>query len=74
MNNLQKTASLSTSIVSKIIGNKVGFDFKPTFEFYNKIQINQKRFGMICKNKVSPTIDELKAICQYFNADLKEFI
>ncbi len=74
MKNSTITTENTTNVVSKIIGNKVGFGFKPNKEFYLKSKINQKRFGMICSGKVSPTLEELNSICKYFNADLKDFI
>lgn len=62
------------SIVMKILEKHAGFSFKLNKAFYNSIEINQKRFGMLCRKEVSPTLDELKAICKYFNAEISQFI
>lgn len=61
-------------IIVKIITSKTHFGFKPKREFYNSIGINQKRFGMLCRNQISPTLEELKAVCEYFGTDIKNFI
>lgn len=50
------------------------FIFKPTIKFYQKIKINRKRWGAIINQKVSPTIQELQAIAEYFNVSLNELI
>ena len=61
-------------VLIKILTSNTVFGFKPQREFYNSIGINQKRFGMLCRDQVSPTLQELKAVCDYFSADIKEFI
>lgn len=62
------------NIIIKIMSEKAGFGFKPNRQFYDSIEINQKRFGMLCKKKISPTLDEITAICKYFNADISQFL
>ena len=48
--------------------------FKPTSTFYNEIRINRKRWGQIYRGEVSPTVDELKLIAEFFNAELTKLI
>ena len=62
------------SIIIEILEKHASFGFKPSKPFYEAIGINQKRFGMLCKNKAVPTFPEVQSVCTYFNADLKEFI
>ncbi len=64
----------SKSIFLNIVDKCGGFTFKTSKSFYKEIGINQKRFGMICKDKIKPTIDEVKSICNYFKVDIKDFI
>jgi len=46
------------------------FIFKPTKEFYKKIGINRKRWAMLIRNEIAPTIDELQSIASYFDVKL----
>lgn len=62
------------SIIIEIMEKHATFGFKLNKPFYAEIGINQKRFGMLCKNKAVPTLPEVKAVCSYFNANLKDFI
>ena len=43
-----------------------GFVFKPEKSFYEKVGINQKRWGQIYRGEASPSIIELKSIAQFF--------
>jgi hypothetical protein len=51
-----------------------GYRFKPTRAFYVGIGIPQKRFWMIVRGEVDPTIPELKAIAAHFGANLMDLI
>ncbi|HAF30552.1 MAG TPA: hypothetical protein DCG75_16030 [Bacteroidales bacterium] len=51
-----------------------GLPFRPTQEFYDAIQINSKRFGLLRRNEKPATVDELKRIADYFEIPLKELI
>jgi len=42
--------------------------------FYNETNINSKRFAKILRSEISPTLDELKAICLFFKVDIKDYI
>jgi len=53
---------------------KHGYIFMPNYEFYQTTSINRKRWGMIYRDEVSPTIDELKAIASYFEVDVTKLI
>jgi DNA-binding XRE family transcriptional regulator len=48
------------------------FQFKPNQEFYNQIGINRKRWGQIFRGEISPTINEAKAIADFFHFDINE--
>ncbi len=50
------------------------FPFKSTKEFYPEIKIRQKRWGMIFRGDTSPTVDELKLIADFFEAEITELI
>lgn len=58
--------------IKRIVKSKEqhGYIFIPNHEFYQATGINRKRWGMIYRDEVSPTIDELKAIAAYFEIDL----
>ena len=49
------------------------FPFQPSRSFYEKININQKRWGMLTRGVASPTIDELKSIATFFEVEVTEF-
>jgi len=50
-------------------------NFKPTRDFYKKVGIGQKRFGMLLKNETSATIDELENLKSYFGLkDINQLI
>ncbi|MCF6357004.1 MAG: helix-turn-helix transcriptional regulator [Draconibacterium sp.] len=50
------------------------FRFHPNSEFYQTIKIKQKRWGQIYRGETSPTVDELKSIAEFFNAEVTELI
>ena len=62
------------SKLEKIIRSKEQkcFVFKPNKALYDELQINQKRFAMIFRGEVDPTIVEAKAIANYFEFDIME--
>lgn len=47
-----------------------GFVFKPSNAWYKAIGISKKRFWKILKNEESPTLHELKIICDKFGFDM----
>lgn len=47
--------------------------FKPTRDFYRKVQINQKRFSLLRCGYVQPTENEIKAVCQELKMNHEEY-
>jgi hypothetical protein len=66
----------NNSVVQQIINSIEGEDLKftPKNSFYSATSINSKRFAKILRNEISPTVNELKAICLYFEVDIKDYI
>ena len=62
--------------IQKFIKSKEqnNFVFKPQRDFYEKINIRQKRFGQILRDEASPTLTEIEAIANYFNISINELI
>lgn len=62
--------------IKKIIESKEkkNFKFSPDYQFYKTIKINQKRWGMLYRGEIEPTISELKRIADYFEVPLSELI
>ena len=52
----------------------MNFRFKPDREFYEAVNINRKRWGLLFRGKVDPTITELKALGNFFNIAVNELI
>lgn len=50
------------------------FPFVPSMELYLKTGIGRKRFAQIYRGEVSPTLDEITALANYFNAPFSELI
>jgi hypothetical protein len=48
------------------------FDLKPKMSFYDKVGINQKRFGQLMKGTAVANAVELRAIADYFKIDANE--
>ena len=48
--------------------------FKPEKSFYQKVGINQKRWGQIYRGDVPPNIIELKSIAAFFEVDIRELV
>ena len=62
--------------IKEIIKSKetFAFQFRPSKRFYEHIQINRKRFGMLLRNEKEPTIGEIQRLADYFGVDLMELI
>ncbi|GAB3976024.1 hypothetical protein GCM10028806_34900 [Spirosoma terrae] len=58
----------------KLYEAKLGFKIKTDKEFYTKIAINPKRFGLLIKGRLVPTIDELKRVATIFNIPITELL
>jgi len=50
------------------------FRLRPTNEFYKKIGIGRRRFGLIYRNEKPATIDELQKIAEFFNIPFNKLI
>jgi hypothetical protein len=51
--------------------NRIGTPFKPTVKlFYQKVNINQKRFGQLLRGEKEPVTSELKALSSFFNVPI----
>jgi hypothetical protein len=48
------------------------FEMKPKMSFYDKVGINQKRFGQLMKGTAIANAVELRAIADYFQIDANE--
>lgn len=62
---------IEKAIRDKEIDNLV---FKPDRTFYERVNIRQKRWGLIYRGEADPTITEIKAIAQFFNILVNELI
>ena len=50
------------------------FRFKPGKPFYSAIGLNRKRWAMIYRAEIEPTVTELIRICEYFKWNISEVI
>lgn len=48
--------------------------FCPKKEFYQHVGINPKRFWMMVDGKIKPNMDELRAVCLFFNVDIAKYL
>lgn len=53
---------------------KVFGKWKPDRRFYEKVGINQKRFGMLVRNEINMLLPEAKALSNFFGIDFEKFI
>jgi hypothetical protein len=59
---------MTKSNISKAIeGESENLVFKPTRKFYVSVGINSKRWGLIYRGDIEPTLSEIEAIANYFN-------
>jgi hypothetical protein len=47
--------------------------FVPNSLFYGKVQINQKRFGMIVRGELDITKGEIERLANYFQIPIQNF-
>lgn len=52
----------------KILGK-----WEPDRRFYDKVGINQKRFGMLVRNEIDILLSETKALANFFGIDFEKF-
>ena len=60
------------NVIEELTGGK--FKFIPDREFYETVNIGQKRWAKILRNEVSPTLDETNRIAKFFNVSISELI
>ena len=48
--------------------------FKPTREFYEKVEISQKRFSLLRMGYAQPTERELERVCRELNMQHEEYV
>ena len=53
---------------------KSGFKFTPDRAFYEKIEIKQKRWGLILRNEQPATTEELFKISEFFGFEYKDLL
>lgn len=47
--------------------------FTPNTMFYQKVQINQKRFGMIVRGEIEATQGEIQRLSNFFDIPVQNF-
>ncbi|WP_221390810.1 helix-turn-helix transcriptional regulator [Dyadobacter sp. NIV53] len=52
--------------------NNIGCRIKPDRLFYNKIGINQKRFGQLLRGEKEPLISEAKSLAKFLGTSIDE--
>lgn len=61
--------------IEKALNLPTDLDFKPKKELYEKLGINQKRFGQLMKGTAVANVTEIKAIAAHFKiANIVELI
>ena len=52
--------------------DRIGGKFKPDTRFYQKVEINSKRFGQLLRGEKSPLVDEVIRLSDFFNVPLEQ--
>lgn len=62
--------------ISELISNResVAFRFRPKRDFYVKVGINRKRWGMIYRGEIEPVVSELQRIAEFFKVDVTDLM
>ena len=66
--------AIEKNIVYKILCDKAPYGFIPNVTFYTQINIKRKMWAMILRGEREPTISQLKAICLFFEVDIKDYL
>lgn len=53
--------------------DKVFGKWEPDKRFYDKVGINQKRFGMLVRNELDILLSEAKTLANFFGIDFEKF-
>lgn len=48
--------------------------WKPNGVFYARTDINQKRFGLLLRGDLEPTVSEVKSLSSFFGVEANEFL
>jgi hypothetical protein len=54
--------------------SRSGLKIKIDRDFYQKVQINSKRFGLLLKGRLNPSFDEIKRLATTLNIDIKDLL
>lgn len=65
---------MSKSIIAQAIEGNSLLVFKPNLDFYQKVGINQKRWGLIYKGKLEPTLTEVERVADFFKIPVTNFL
>lgn len=69
------TQSPKPRLASVIDGTtRTNVKFVPPKDFYDDVGIGRKRFGQIYRGDKSPSLDEARAIAQYFKVSIHDLI
>jgi DNA-binding Xre family transcriptional regulator len=62
--------------ISELISKResVAFRFRPKGDFYVKVGINRKRWGLIYRGEIEPVVSELQRIAEFFNVDVTDLL
>lgn len=65
---------MTKSTISKAIeGESKNLVFKPNRKFYVSVGINSKRWGLLYRGDLEPTLSEIEAIANYFSIPVTNF-
>jgi hypothetical protein len=62
-----------TKIAKAIEGENSMILFKPNREFYKSVGINSKRWGLIYRGDLEPTLSEIQTLANYFDISVSNF-
>lgn len=65
---------MTKSNIAQAIEGSSKLVFKAQKEFYETVEINQKRWGLIYKGRLKPTFDEVERVSKYFQIPIDKFL
>jgi hypothetical protein len=69
-----KFSKMTKSNIAQVIEGDSKLVFVAQKEFYDKVNINHKRWGLIYKGKIDPTFDEVERVSKYFKIPIQNFL
>jgi len=54
--------------------SKTGFKIKIDKDFYQKIEINSKRFGLLLKGRLEPSFEEIKRVATALDINITDLL